>query len=135
MRDVSAFSAKEALVVEDSEFSAKMLERILSVVGFREVTVARNGAEALALLTAAPGRFDVLVTDLVMPEMSGYELADSVRDNADARISELPILVITASNAEPARQREARLPRVDGFVRKPATVGAVYDALIALFRT
>ena len=134
MRDVSAFSAKEALVVEDSDFSAKMVERILSVVGFRQVTVARNGAEALALLREAPGRFDVLVTDLVMPEMSGHELAQSVRDSDDTRISELPILVITASNAEPAAKQIAGLARIDGFVPKPATVGAVYDALIPLFR-
>ncbi len=135
MRDVSAFGAKEALVVEDSEFSAKMLERILSVVGFRQVAVARNGGEALVLLAEAPGRFDVLVTDLVMPEMSGYELASSVRGNEDAQISNLPILVITASDTDAAQEPAAPLPRIDGFVRKPATVGAVYEALVPMLQS
>jgi PAS domain S-box-containing protein len=67
-------ATETVLVVEDSDDLREIVDRILSKSGYK-VLVAANGAEALEMATGYSGRIDVLLTDLIMPEMLGSELA------------------------------------------------------------
>ena len=80
----------EILVVEDSPTQAEQLKFILEEGGFR-VSVASNGKEALALLRMR--KQDIVVSDIVMPEMDGYELCKQIR--ADSSHRDIPVVLVT----------------------------------------
>jgi two-component system chemotaxis sensor kinase CheA len=95
--------APKVLVVDD-QFTVRELQRsILSTSGYR-VEVACDGREALDALRAK-GDFDIVVTDLQMPEMDGLELLGALR--ADPDRSSLPVVVVTSRGSEEDRKRGA----------------------------
>jgi len=96
--------------------------QMLDKAGF-DVTTAPDGAEALARL--GESRFDVLVTDLEMPRLNGYELLESVRRRPATR--ELPIVILTTRSGA-KHQSLARRLGVDHYVTKPVAE----DALVRL---
>jgi DNA-binding NtrC family response regulator len=79
------------LIVDDEAVVRRALRALLERVG-HEVTEAGDGAEALLLL---PGQFDLLITDLTMPRMTGLEVVREVRERAP----NVPVLVVTASTS------------------------------------
>ena len=129
MKDFGDIHAVGVLLVEDSAFQANLMRRILNVVGVREVAIAENGRQALAMLKAEPTRFGV-VCDLVMPEMTGYQLVAAIRGGQAAGAEAVPIVVATGAHGE-ADDHLARLGQVQGYIRKPATTAAVFEALKA----
>ena len=80
------------LVVEDEDFNRNLLIRHLKREGFENVVEARHGTEALAALRA--GDFDLVLSDIQMPEMDGYELLKAM--HADMRFRNIPVVVISA---------------------------------------
>jgi two-component system chemotaxis sensor kinase CheA len=95
---------RSLLLIDDSPFFRNMLAPVLQAVGY-EVTTAASAPEALAMLK--DGRaFDVVVTDIEMPEMNGFEFAETLR--ADPRTADLPIIalssVVSAEAVERGRQ-------------------------------
>src|SRR4029077_5463258 len=79
-------ATETVLVVEDSDDLREIVDRILSKTGYK-VMVAANGADALAMATEYAGRIDVLLTDLIMPEMLGSELAPRLlKSRPDLRV-------------------------------------------------
>src|ERR1700694_611801 len=91
-------NAQHILVVDDDITIAGMLEQVLSADGHR-VTVARDGREALTLI--AQDRPDLILTDLDMPRMNGYEVCRRIKQEPATRL--LPVLMITGRNAQEAR--------------------------------
>lgn len=81
---------RRVLIADDDHLVRKMLGQIIGSIGF-EVTYAENGKQALYLFENTDKGFDLLVTDICMPEMKGDELVREVR-NRNLRI---PIIVIT----------------------------------------
>jgi two-component system chemotaxis sensor kinase CheA len=93
--DEAAFGESEArrlLLVDDSPFFRNMLTPLLEVAGY-QVTVASNGDEALALREDGV-EFDCIVSDIEMPGMSGFELAEQVK--SDGRWQETPIVALSS---------------------------------------
>ncbi|MFN9002054.1 MAG: chemotaxis protein CheW, partial [Alphaproteobacteria bacterium] len=90
----------ELLMVEDSVFFRSMAEPFLRALGYK-VTSAVDGRAAFDLLQTR--RFDVLVTDIEMPELDGYQLATQIRQ--DARFATMPILAFSSTASETARQK------------------------------
>lgn len=82
------------LIVDDEEINIKVLERFLSPEGYNIIT-ARNGAEALELLKNFTD-IDLLILDLMLPDMLGYEICSLLRE--EYSMFELPILMLTADN-------------------------------------
>lgn len=79
------------LIVDDDPVNLQVISKILRTDNYL-VSTATSGPEALELLRS--GKYDLLISDIMMPQMSGYELASIVRQNYD--LSELPILFLTA---------------------------------------
>ena len=97
-------SPRSLLLIDDSPFFRNMLTPVLQAVGY-QVTAAASAPEALAMFKDG-GTFDVVVTDIEMPEMSGFEFAERLR--ADPRTADLPIIalssVVSAEAVERGRQ-------------------------------
>ena len=118
----------QVLVVEDSPTQLAQLRFTLEVAGF-DVLTAADGAEALDVVLAHP--VDLVISDVVMPDIDGFELCERIRRNG--RLSTLPVILLTAM-ADPMDVLRALEAGADGFVRKPynpeqliARVKAVLD--------
>jgi len=109
-------NARSVLVVEDSENSAAMLE--IAFLGIPNVAVLLTGSavEAMRILDSGDAHVNVIVTDLNMPRMDGFELIRRVR--ADRRLAKLPIIVVSADTDPTTPSRVAELG-VDAFFPKP----------------
>ncbi len=115
-----------ALVVDDSITVRRVTQRLLERNGMRVLT-ARDGAEAIELL--AEHIPDIILLDIEMPRMDGYEVAAHVR--ADPRLSELPIIMITSRVGEKHRARAIELG-VDDYLGKPYQESQLIDAITPL---
>ena len=104
------------LIVEDSENSAAMLELAFLGIPGLDVLMAPSAAEALRILDGRSGVVGAMVTDLNMPRMDGYELIRRVR--ADKRLSDMPIIVVSADTDPATPQRIAALG-VEAYFPKP----------------
>jgi CheY-like chemotaxis protein len=104
------------LIVEDSENSAALLEIAFLGIPGVSVLLAPSAAEALRILDGGPGAVRVMVTDLNMPRMDGYELIRRVRTNQ--RLSGMPIIVVSA-DTDPATPGRIAALGVEAFFAKP----------------
>jgi two-component system chemotaxis sensor kinase CheA len=91
---------KSILVVEDSITSRMLLKGILESAGYR-VRTAVDGMEAFTLLRAE--RFDLVVSDVEMPRLNGFDLTARIR--ADKKLAELPVVLVTALDTREDRER------------------------------
>ena len=92
--------AKNILVVDDDELVLLAVQALLTPLGF-SVTLSSSGADALQ--KAASKRFDVVILDVIMPEMDGFEVCRNLRQ-LEAH-HETPILMLTAKGGEEDKQR------------------------------
>jgi chemosensory pili system protein ChpA (sensor histidine kinase/response regulator) len=119
-------SAKaHVLLVDDSISVRKFVAQMLEKAGF-EVGIAADGAEAMARLGERD--FDVLVTDLEMPRLNGYELLEDVRRRAGTR--DLPVVILTTRSGE-KHQHLARRLGVNHYMTKPV----IEDAFVRLIES
>ncbi|TRZ52090.1 hybrid sensor histidine kinase/response regulator [bacterium] len=96
----SSTRTNRILVAEDSITARTLLKNILETGGY-QVTIAVDGADAFTQLRS--GEFDLLVSDVDMPRMSGFELTTKIR--ADKKLAELPVVLVTALESRPDRER------------------------------
>jgi CheY-like chemotaxis protein len=104
------------LVVDDDDDVRSVLVDVLSTEGY-EVIAARNGREALRV--AASARPALIILDLMMPVMSGWEFL--VHQRADPRLAEIPVLAMSASHAITLE--------VGRFMAKPMELNALFAAV------
>ncbi len=114
------------LVVDDSITVRRVTQRLLERNGMRVLT-ARDGLDAVALLAEYVP--DVILLDIEMPRMDGYEVAAHVRN--DARLRDVPIIMITSRVGEKHRARAIELG-VDDYLGKPYQDSQLIDAITAL---
>ncbi|MEZ4744810.1 MAG: Hpt domain-containing protein [Calditrichia bacterium] len=112
-----------ALIVDDSLSIRKYISSLLMQKGYITDT-ARNGYEALELLNKQ--EFDIMVTDLEMPKLSGYELIETVR--YDQRFNQFPIIVLTGRAGENFRQLTQELG-ADAYIVKPFKDRELFEQL------
>jgi len=98
----------KVLLVEDSEFFRTQVGKFIRDEGY-DVTTAEDGLVAWELLNEDPHRVDIVVTDLEMPNMDGFELTKKIK--ADSRFEHLPVIALTslAGDEDVARGQEAGL--------------------------
>ncbi len=116
------------LLVEDSPTVREVLRGSLAGLGY-EIAEACNGSQALTLLHE--GTFDIVFTDLVMPEMDGYELCEEIRRHPSHR--DMPIIVLSSHQEAPYVMQALRRG-ADDFLVKPAdpqTIASVVARVLA----
>jgi two-component system chemotaxis sensor kinase CheA len=90
------------LVVEDTPFFRHLEKSYFESVGFK-VTQASNGKEALDMLRERPKYFHLVVSDIVMPIMDGYELVQNIKENPE--LEHLPVIALTSFTEEEHREK------------------------------
>jgi chemosensory pili system protein ChpA (sensor histidine kinase/response regulator) len=115
-----------ALVVDDSITVRRVTQRLLERNGMRVLT-ARDGLDAVALLQEHVP--DIILLDIEMPRMDGYEVAAQVRN--DPRLKHVPIIMITSRVGEKHRARAIELG-VDDYLGKPYQEAQLLDAIAPL---
>ncbi len=113
---------RKILVVDDESSMRFLLRMVFESEGF-EVVEAHHGAAALERVKEEEP--DLVVTDLMMPVMSGRELIERLR--ADAKTAVIPILVLSSNP-------DAEVTAADGFLRKPFEIDALLDTARLLCR-
>jgi two-component system chemotaxis sensor kinase CheA len=83
----------QVLLAEDSKFFRNQVKKYLEGQGYCTIE-AEDGQEGWELLEADPGRFDLVVTDIQMPRMNGFELCEKIKQNS--RTSHLPVIALTS---------------------------------------
>ena len=109
----SQSDAPTAMVVDDSVTVRKVASRFLEREGFQVVT-ARDGVEAMQLLQE--NRPDIMLLDIEMPRMDGFEVARRVKESEE--LKNIPIIMITSRTGEKHRERAVGLG-VEGYLGKP----------------
>ena len=113
--------SKTVLLAEDEEMFREILSEVLKTAGY-QVLAAKHGPEAMAIATEHSGRIDLLVTDIVMPGMSGCEAAARIR----SKRAGLPVLYISGYANDEAVLADRLGSRVR-FLQKPFRVEVFLD--------
>ena len=122
------FRGKHLLLVEDNELNREIALEILSEYGFRIYT-AENGAEALEKISAGrPVDYDLVLMDIQMPVMDGYEATRRIRLLDNPELSSIPIIAMTA-NAFDEDRKAASECGMNGFVSKPLDLKELIQVL------
>ena len=112
------FRGRCILLVEDNELNREIAEELLKQYGFL-VDIAENGAEAVKKVkNSAPGTYDLVLMDIQMPVMNGYEATEQIRALEDPALAQIRILAMTA-NAFDEDRKQALKCGMDGFLSKP----------------
>ena len=127
-KDLPDFTGRRVLLAEDNEMNQMIAEAILSETGL-SVEIACDGAEAVERMKeAAAGYYDVILMDIQMPKMDGYEAARRIRALEDEKKASIPIVAVTA-NAFAEDKKTAMETGMDGYLTKPYDVPAIMEML------
>jgi CheY-like chemotaxis protein len=119
------------LVVEDSAVNRQLIVRLLEKRGHTS-EVAANGREAMAILERAGlGSFDLVLMDVQMPEMDGFEATAAIREREKACGIHLPIIALTAYALQGDLER-CLAAGMDGYLPKPVRAGELFSAVEGL---
>ena len=117
----SDFRGRCILLVEDNEMNSEITVEILNEYGFL-VDTAENGAQAVEKIkNSQPGNYDLVLMDVQMPVMNGYEATRQIRALDDPALSGITILAMTA-NAFDDDRKKALECGMDGFLTKPIII-------------
>ncbi|MDO4487743.1 MAG: ATP-binding protein [Eubacteriales bacterium] len=124
---------RRILLAEDNDLNAEIAMEILGEAGL-EIDRAANGRECIDMLLAAPAyHYNLILMDIQMPVMNGYEAAVSIRKLPDRARAGIPIVAMTANAFEEDR-REALRCGMDGHLAKPINVKAVLVEISRILR-
>ena len=124
----SDFRGRCILLVEDNELNSEIAVEILNEYGFL-VDTAENGAEAVEKVkNSIPGNYDLVLMDVQMPVMNGYEATQQIRALDDPALAGITILAMTA-NAFDEDRKKALECGMDGFLSKPIVIEELISAL------
>lgn len=127
-KKASAFHAERLLLVEDNELNQEIAAEILQEAGF-SVEIAGNGQIAVEMLEkSTPGYYQLILMDVQMPIMNGYEATRAIRKLKDTQLASIPILAMTANAFEEDKQ-EALKSGMNGHIAKPINIDNLMSTL------
>ena len=127
-KEFSDFHAERILLVEDNELNQEIAAAILSESGFH-IEIAGNGQIAVDMLqNSEPGYYQLILMDVQMPEMNGYEATRAIRKLPNQKLASIPILAMTA-NAFEEDKREAIHSGMNGHISKPIDIDNLMNAM------
>jgi len=111
----SGLSSLRVLAAEDNYVNRELLQKMFETLDIRDYRLAENGGEVVDILEKDPGYWDVVLLDLEMPVMDGFQLTQRIRD--DARFTSLGIVALS-SLADPTDMEAATSAGVDAYLVK-----------------
>ena len=124
-------AGRRVLLVEDNALNREISREILSGAGFLVEEADDGDAAVEKVRWSAPGHYDLILMDVQMPRMDGYEATRRIRALPDPQLSHIPILAVTANAF--AEDRQAALEAgMDGHIAKPVSVQALELAIARL---
>ena len=124
----SDFRGRQILLVEDNELNREIAVALLSEYGF-QVDTAEDGAEAVEKVkNSTPGDYDLVLMDVQMPVMNGYEATERIRSLDDPSLAGITILAMTA-NAFDEDKKKALACGMNGFLSKPIVIEELISTL------
>ena len=127
-QNIVSFEGKKLLLVEDNELNQEIAVEILQETGF-VMDVADDGAAAVEKLKGAePGQYDLILMDIQMPILNGYEATKQIRALDQPGISDIPIIAMTA-NAFDEDKKAALAAGMNGHIAKPIDVPKLMELL------
>ena len=131
IQETNLLKGKKVLLAEDVELNRMIARHMLEYWGM-DVVVAVNGKEAVDLVSKQ--EFDLILMDILMPDMDGLEATDLIRNMDDAEKARIPIIALTA-NAFKKDQEKYLKSGVNAAVTKPYTEEELYAAIQKIFST
>ena len=126
------FENKRLLLVEDNDLNREIAQEILGEYGFH-IDTAENGAIAVEKISASePGDYDLILMDIQMPVMDGYEATRIIRTLDNLKLAGIPILAMTA-NAFDEDRKAALDAGMNGFLSKPIQIEELIQTLQNMF--
>lgn len=130
--DMKEFIDKRILVVEDNEINREIAMEILREYGF-QIEIAKDGADAVSKVAASkPGYYDLVLMDIQMPVMNGYEATRKIRAMENPYLADITILAMTANAFEEDKQMAIEIG-MNGFLTKPIDIKQLLETLQMLF--
>lgn len=127
------FPGRHFLLVEDNILNREIAMEILKVTG-AEIDCAENGKEALDIFLASPGGYyDLILMDIQMPVIDGYEATKQLRASSHPDAERVPVIAMTA-NAFKEDVEHALAAGMNGHLAKPINVEIFYDTLVSKLR-
>ncbi len=121
------------LLVEDNELNQEIATVILREAGF-QVETAENGRQAVEMVSQSePGWYQLVLMDVQMPVMNGYEATMKIRRLEDQKLANIPILAMTANAFEEDKQ-EALRSGMNGHISKPINIDKLLETLSNILR-
>ena len=119
---------KTVLIAEDNEMNQMIAVTILTEYGFA-VEIAGDGIEAVEKMKSTPvGYYDIILMDIQMPKMDGYEATKQIRALDDKKKANIPIVAVTANAFEEDRQTALEVG-MNGHLAKPYDIQAIMETL------
>lgn len=128
-----AFKSLRVLLVDDEAFFQQIMVRLLFTLGVINVDVAKNGKHALEILESAPAPINLVISDIEMPEMGGFELARRIRLGTVPKYKDVPILMLTGHSTE-ENIMKGRIHRIQGFIVKPTSADVLKRNIARVFK-
>ena len=126
------FSGRKVLLVEDTEFNKEIAVDLLEMV-HADVDTAADGKEAIEKFEASePGTYDMILMDIQMPVMNGYEATEIIRKSEHSDAASIPIYAMTA-DAFTEDVNLALAAGMDGHIAKPIDTKLLYQAMDRAF--
>ncbi len=118
----------KVLVIDDETFMRTLLLRALATIGIKDVVMAINGSDGLANVKKLERKLDLILCDLDMPRMNGFEFVHRLREIPDPALANLPVVIITG-NSQVESVRSAVELGISGFLVKPITSKALEERI------
>ena len=120
----------QILVVEDNDKIRHLIVSVLRTTGFSNISEAENGKNAWEMFQSS--KYDLVLTDWMMPEMDGLELLKKIR-GGEADSKDTPVFLITASD-KPDDIVQAAKWKINGYIVKPFSVKTILAKIDAVFK-
>jgi len=129
--DITKLEGRRVLLAEDNELNAEIACEFLSEAGI-EAEVAANGVQCIDMLVKSePGYYDLILMDVQMPILNGYETTVRIRELEDKEKASIPIIAMTANAFERDKQ-DAFAAGMNGHIAKPISVSGLMEAITGI---
>jgi CheY-like chemotaxis protein len=133
LKDIPDFKGKRILLAEDNSLNQQIAEVILQEAGFI-VDIAGDGNEAVEKMKNAPaGYYDVILMDIQMPHMDGYEATKQIRALDDPEKAKIPVVAVTANVFEEDK-KAALAAGMNGHLAKPYEIPQIMKTLADILK-